>query len=185
MRNHLTLLQSCLSVLVLCCFLPPSFVYAEEIQASLCPSLPSDGLVMPPSIFSLLLSGTRWGVDSQFICCTDGAYTFALTSSAITRNSTTPYCRGEADWEGWVDSSSGRQTFTWQTKGGTCKEYSGTFTYKLIRGRSYLFQAGWTGSSIEIWALSQKTGSDRPAAGESDEKEEKIVKELVVTVPLS
>ena len=180
----LSLFKLCSSVLILFCFLSSSFVYANENNASLCPSLPSDGRVIPPSILFLLLSGTHWGVDSQFICCTDGAYTFSLTSDAITRHSTTPYCRGKADWEGWVDSSSGPQIFTWQTKGGTCKEYSGTFTYKLLRGRSYLFQAGWTGYGIEIWALSEKTGSELQAAGESDQKEEKIVKELVATVPL-
>jgi len=91
---------------------------------------------------------SQWGAGS-WVCCSLSPYTFVLTTDGITRRATRQSCEVDATWEGWVDTASEVKDFTWTTV-GECNTFSGSFSYKLERGKRYGFRAEWTGKSVTV-----------------------------------
>lgn len=90
-----------------------------------------------------------WGVDND-VCCGAGPYSFYVSDGSTQKISTNATCSSTSTWNGWVVSDPGLKQFTWSTSGATCRQYSGSFSHDMKRGYRYLFEAKWTGSTIEI-----------------------------------
>ena len=52
--------------------------------------------------------------------------------------------------EGGVTSRPGIKHFTWTASGSNCDDYSGELTYTFVQGKSYLFKALWTGTTVTV-----------------------------------
>jgi subtilisin family serine protease len=132
----------------------------------------------------------QWGAGSVVCCTAPSSATFSLTSGGVTKNSFVASCAsGPGTDEGWVTTTSGTKSFSWTLTSAGCGNFSGSFTYPLVAGKSYFFRMELDASNnlvlkvyentITSSALTETAGNDAKTPGEIEAS-----MELIGTIPL-
>ncbi len=105
----------------------------------------------------------QWGAGLD-VCCPSSSTTFYLTSSGVTKKSIATNCSTASTWEGWVPTTPGTKSFSWNLVASGCGSLTGSFSYALSNGKSYYFQMELDGSSNLVISVYVSTISSTASA---------------------